>query len=77
MNGGFFVFRREIFDYIGPGQDLVNEPFAQLIEKNELTAWRHDGFYYPVDTLKDRQILEDLLEAGNAPWSVWDATQSA
>ncbi len=77
MNGGFFVFRREIFDYIEPNQDLVNEPFARLIGKGELTAWRHDGFYYPVDTLKDRQILEDMLEAGNAPWSVWDPTQSA
>lgn len=76
MNGGFFVFRHEIFDYIGPGQDLVNEPFAKLIEQGELTAWRHDGFYYPVDTLKDRQILEDMLETGNAPWSVWDETQN-
>lgn len=77
MNGGYFVLRREIFDYIGPGEDLVNEPFARLIEKGDLLARRHEGFYYPVDTLKDRQVLEDMLEAGNAPWSVWDRTQDA
>ena len=72
MNGGFFVLRRDIFDEIGPGEDLVNEPFARLVEREELLAWRHDGFYYPVDTLKDKQLLEDMLERANGPWRVWE-----
>jgi glucose-1-phosphate cytidylyltransferase len=72
MNGGFFVLRREIFDYIGKGEDLVNEPFARLIAEQRLIAWRHNGFYYPVDTMKDKQLLEDLLEQGNGPWRVWE-----
>jgi glucose-1-phosphate cytidylyltransferase len=77
MNGGFFVLRREIFDYIEEGEDLVNEPFARLISEEELLAWRHDGFYYPVDTMKDRQLLEDLMEKGNGPWRVWESANEA
>jgi glucose-1-phosphate cytidylyltransferase len=72
MNGGFFVLRHDIFDQIGPGEDLVNEPFQRLIEREELLAWRHDGFYYPVDTMKDKQMLEDMMEHGNGPWRVWE-----
>ena len=77
MNGGFFVLRRDIFDYMRPGEDLVNEPFRRLIAEEQLLAWRHNGFYYPVDTMKDKQILEDLMEQGNGPWRVWEGTQPA
>jgi glucose-1-phosphate cytidylyltransferase len=77
MNGGFFVLRRDIFDYMRPGEDLVNEPFRRLIAEEQLLAWRHTGFYYPVDTMKDKQILEDLMEQGNGPWRVWEGTQPA
>jgi len=72
MNGGFFVLRRDIFDYIHEGEDLVNEPFRRLIAEEQLVAWRHEGFYYPVDTMKDKQLLEDMLEQGNGPWRVWE-----
>ncbi len=72
MNGGFFVLHRDIFDYMGPGEDLVNEPFARLIDENGLIAWRHEGFYYPVDTLKDKQALEDMLDQGGGPWRIWE-----
>ncbi len=72
MNGGFFVFHRDLFDYMRPGEELVNEPFARLIAADQLIAYRHTGFYYPVDTMKDKQLLEEMLDAGNGPWRVWE-----
>jgi glucose-1-phosphate cytidylyltransferase len=68
MNGGFFVFRREILDRIEDGDELVEETFARLIEGGELLAYRYDGFFCPMDTIKDRQRLESLHESGDAPW---------
>jgi glucose-1-phosphate cytidylyltransferase len=68
INGGFFVFRPGIFDVIGPGEDLVNEPFARLIARNELLAYRYEGFWEPMDTIKDKQKLDALWESGAAPW---------
>ena len=73
INGGNFIFRREIFDYIEPGEDLVNEPFHRLIEKAELVGYRYDGFWAPMDTLQDKQDLEQLYNDGNPPWAVWRA----
>jgi glucose-1-phosphate cytidylyltransferase len=69
LNGGYFVFRREIFDYIKPGEDLVEEPFRRLIAENKLLAYPNDGFWAPMDTLKDKQVLESLIESGQAPWT--------
>jgi glucose-1-phosphate cytidylyltransferase len=71
INGGYFVLRPEIFDAIGPGEDLVNEPFARLIEAGRLLAYRYDGFWMPMDTLKEMQDLERLYQAGNPPWAHW------
>src|SRR5436853_5176226 len=68
INGGFFVFRREIFDVIEPGDELVEETFARLIDRDELTAYTYDGFFGAMDTIKDRQRLEALEESGSAPW---------
>ncbi len=68
INGGFFVFKREIFDMIGAGEDLVEAPFARLIERKELVAYPYEGFFGPMDTIKDRQRLEALFESGAAPW---------
>jgi glucose-1-phosphate cytidylyltransferase len=68
VNGGFFVFRNRIFDYIQDGEELVNEPFRRLIEAGELIACRHTGFFRAMDTLKDRQILEEMVERGEMPW---------
>ena len=72
INGGYFVFRHDVFDYIGPGEDLVQEPFARLSEARQLFASKYDGFWAPMDTLKDQQVLEQMLEAGNGPWKVWE-----
>ena len=68
VNAGYFVFRKEIFDYIRPGEDLVEEPFHRLIEEGKLIAYPYGGFWAPMDTLKDKQVLETLLGSGNAPW---------
>lgn len=72
MNGGFFVFRREIFDYLKEGEDLVDAPFHRLIEDGKLMAHAHDGFWACMDTFKERQELEDVYGRGNAPWVVWN-----
>jgi glucose-1-phosphate cytidylyltransferase len=68
INGGFFVFRREIFDYIEPGDELVEEPFNRLIALGELVSYEYDGFFGPMDTIKDQQRLETMDESGDAPW---------
>jgi glucose-1-phosphate cytidylyltransferase len=68
INGGFFVFRRDVLDYIRPGEELVEEPFERLIEQGELIAYRYDGFWEPMDTIKDKQRLDALADSGQAPW---------
>jgi glucose-1-phosphate cytidylyltransferase len=68
LNAGYFVFRRGIFDYIEEGEDLVEEPFQRLIGEGKLAAYPYDGFWAPMDTLKDKHVLESLLESGSAPW---------
>ena len=77
INGGFFVFRREIFDYIRPGEELVEEPFARLIRDRQLAAHRHEGFFSAMDTFKDKQKLEELHSSGLAPWQVWNEHRKA
>jgi glucose-1-phosphate cytidylyltransferase len=71
VNGGYFVFRREIFDYIREKEELVVEPFQRLIKKEQLTAIEYDGFFGAMDTFKDKQQLEDLYASGAAPWEMW------
>ena len=71
MNGGYFMFRREIFDYIGEGEDLVAEPFQRLIDEDQLLAYRYEGFWMPMDSLKDLQDLQALHDSGAQPWAPW------
>jgi glucose-1-phosphate cytidylyltransferase len=68
INGGYFLFRKEIFDYMREGEELVLEPFTRLIAENQLMAYKHEGFWRSMDTLRDRQSLEDLVEQGKMPW---------
>jgi glucose-1-phosphate cytidylyltransferase len=75
INGGYFVFSQAIFDYIRPGDELVDEPFRRLIADGQLLAYPYEGFWAPMDTLKDRQRLEALVDASAGPWSVWDDTR--
>jgi glucose-1-phosphate cytidylyltransferase len=71
VNGGFFAFRKEIFDYIQPGEELVDGPFRRLIEKQELMTYEYNGFWKAMDTFKDKQQLDELLRKGNPPWEIW------
>ena len=71
VNGGFFIFKKEIFDYIREGDELVREPFQRLIKEKQLASYRYDGFFAAMDTFKDKQNLEELYASGEAPWQVW------
>jgi glucose-1-phosphate cytidylyltransferase len=71
INGGYFVLRSEFLDQLQPGEDMVEEPFRRLTADGQLLAQRHEGFWAPMDTLKDKECLETLHESGQAPWQVW------
>ena len=71
INGGFFVFRDEIFRYLRESEDLVAEPFRRLITARQLLAYKYDGFWAAMDTFKDRQILEAMYVSESPPWRVW------
>jgi glucose-1-phosphate cytidylyltransferase len=71
MNGGFFALRREIFDYIRDGDELVGKPFARLIERQALATYRHDGFWQAMDTFKDKISFDRMEAQGDCPWMLW------
>jgi glucose-1-phosphate cytidylyltransferase len=71
INGGFFVFKKQIFDYINPGEELVIEPFERLIKQKELIAYQHDGFWASLDTYKDKQRLDELASNNASFWEIW------
>lgn len=73
VNGGFFVFHRDIFKYLHPGEELVLEPFQRLIAEKKLVAFNYDGFWVAVDTAKEKQRVDELFAAGNPPWQVWQS----
>ena len=75
INGGFFIFTPKIFEYMRPGEELVVEPFQRLIEADEIIAYRHRGFWASMDTLRDKQLLEDMFEKGRTPWLPWTRAQ--
>jgi len=70
INGGYFIFRNKIFDYIREGEELVLEPFNRLMESRQLMAYKYEGFWRAMDTLRDRQVLEEMVERGEMPWRV-------
>jgi glucose-1-phosphate cytidylyltransferase len=71
VNGGFFVFRQAIFDYIKEGDELVEQPFARLVERGKLLAYPYDGFWLAMDTAKDKARLDEYYSTGKPPWVVW------
>jgi glucose-1-phosphate cytidylyltransferase len=71
INGGYMILRREIFDYLEEGDELVEEPFQRLVKLNLLRTYRYQGFWAPMDTLKDQQHLESLYETGRPAWAIW------
>jgi len=70
INGGYFVFRKEIFNYIRHGEELVEEPFQRLISEKQLIGYPYDQFWC-MDTFKEHQELNDMHNQGIAPWEVW------
>ena len=68
INGGYFVFKNDIFNFIQPGEELVEEPFQRLIAQGELYTYKHRGFWACMDTFKDKQRLEDIYSQGTPPW---------
>ena len=77
INAGYFVLRRDIFNYLRPGEELVVEPFQRLIQEKQLSAYQYDGFFSAMDTFKDKQVLDNLYERGNPPWEVWKNSNAA
>ena len=71
INGGFFVFKQAIFDYMREKEELVIEPFQRLLAESQLIGYAYDGFWASMDTFKDKQHLENLYSSGSAPWEVW------
>jgi glucose-1-phosphate cytidylyltransferase len=71
INGGYFVFKRSIFDYINDGEELVREPLHRLIAERELVGYPYEGFWKSMDTFKEKQELDDLYSKGSAPWQLW------
>lgn len=71
INGGFFVFKQELFDYLKPGEELVLEPFERLARKRQLLAVPNTGFWHCMDTFKDKMLLDELASRQPAPWEVW------
>ena len=73
INGGFFVSEPEIFDYLQDGDMTILEkkPFETLAKEQKLTAFKHNGFWHPMDTQRDKNHLEKLWTSGKAPWKIW------
>jgi len=72
VNGGFFVFEPEIFDYLQDDSTILERtPLETLAKENKLTAFKHNGFWYAMDTLRERKYLEKLWESQKAPWKIW------
>ncbi|MGE5302744.1 MAG: sugar phosphate nucleotidyltransferase [Alphaproteobacteria bacterium] len=77
INGGYYVFKKDIFRYLSSGRELVEEPFQRLIKEEQLTAYVYDKFWACMDTFKDKQTLEDIYASGNVPWEVWKTSPKA
>jgi glucose-1-phosphate cytidylyltransferase len=71
INAGFFVLRQEVFDVMNPGEELVLEPFARLMDQRKLIAVPYDGFWKSMDTFKDKAELDEIAASGRPPWQVW------
>ena len=71
INGGFFIFKKEIFDYMKAGEELVHEPFQRLITERQLIAYRNPTFWACMDTLKEKRMFDEMYARGDTPWAVW------
>jgi glucose-1-phosphate cytidylyltransferase len=74
INGGFFLFKKEIFNFIKPGEELVLEPFDRLINAGQIIGYKNPGFWACIDTMKEKKMFDDMYARGETPWTVWDST---
>lgn len=77
INGGFFILKQDIFDYIQDGEELVIEPFQRLIAEQQLVTYRNPGFWACMDTFKEKRLFDEMYARGEMPWAVWDRYGSA
>jgi glucose-1-phosphate cytidylyltransferase len=71
LNGGYFIFKKEIFKYIKDGEELIEEPFQRLMKLGQLNTYKYEGFWIGMDTFKEKQKLDNMYSQGKAPWQVW------
>ena len=71
MNAGFLTFRKEIFEHMKKGEELVYEPFRRLIKERQIVTYKYDGFFLAMDTFKEKMMIDDLHARGETPWEVW------
>jgi len=71
VNAGFFIFEQDIFNFLNEGSTLETEPLIKLAASGQLAAYRHNGFWQPMDTLREVTLLNDMWLGGNTPWRNW------
>ena len=73
VSAGFFVFEPQVFEYLRESDQMMleNEPLAKLAAEGQLGAYRHGGFWRPMDTYRESQLLNELWDGGRAPWKMW------
>jgi glucose-1-phosphate cytidylyltransferase len=76
INGGYFVFRQDIFDYLNEGEDLVMDACVRAAKDGRMLAVPYDGFWAPMDTLKERSALERRYFTGDSPWMLWNGMRT-
>ncbi len=73
VNAGFMILNRKIFDYMGDGSEMLEDgPLEAVAKDGEMAAYKHEGFWSPMDTLRDKYYLENLWKSGHAPWKIWN-----
>jgi glucose-1-phosphate cytidylyltransferase len=75
-NGGYFLLRPEIFNFLNEGDDLVEDAIMRLVPRGQVLAYPYKGYWSPADTVKERLQLEDMYEHGRCPWMIWDPERS-
>jgi len=75
-NGGYFLLRREIFDYLDENEDLVEDAILRLVPRQKVLAYPYKGYWSPADTVKERAQLEEMYHRGHCPWMVWNPERS-
>jgi len=76
-NGGYFVLRPEVFEYLNEGEDLIEDAIMRLVPAGRVLAYPYKGYWSPADTVKERAQLEEMYQRGHCPWMIWDADRSA